>query len=57
MQLSSVKGEEEEARPRLSVYVFDGTMEKTTGLDLRIFEMTMGNKSSTYNTKRKLTCL
>lgn len=55
MQLSSVK--EEEARPRLSVCIFDGTMEKTTGLDLRSFEMTLGNKSSTHNTKRKLTCL
>lgn len=50
LQLSS--GKEEDAGPRRSVYVCDGTMERTTGLDLRSFETTLGIKSSIYNTRR-----
>lgn len=44
--------EEDEAGPRLRAYVFDGTMETTTGLDVRSPEMALGNESSICNTRR-----
>lgn len=44
--------EEEEAGRRLRACIFDGTMERTTGLDVRSPEMALGNESSICNTRR-----